>query len=227
MPQNTPYRGAVLFDLDGTLVDSAADFIAVLNTLRVQDGEEPLAAEVIRNTVSDGARALTLLGYPQLQAESDIDAKRQQLLALYAQEVGCSATLFAGMADLLADLSVQNIGWGIVTNKPEFFTQILVSRLNLEPSNAVAICPEHVTKPKPDPAALLLAAEHLGLAPASCLYAGDHRRDIDAARAAGMTSIACGYGYIKADDDMHAWQADINVDTVAQLHAVVKAHFNF
>lgn len=219
------YRGAVLFDLDGTLVDTAADFIDVINRMRAEDRLPPADHLLIRNTVSEGARGLVRRIFKLDDSDPQFEPQRQRLLDLYAGQLGNEARLFAGFEQLLPALEAQDIAWGIVTNKPWRFTEPLLQRLALSPSQAVAICPEHVTATKPAAEPLLLAASRLGLAPGQCLYAGDHRRDIEAARNAGMPGIACGFGYIHEDDDIHDWQADTIVQSVDELAAVIHHHF--
>ncbi len=220
------YRGALLFDLDGTLVDTSADFVAVVNSMRAADGMPALPEDAIRNTVSDGARALIALAYSLKEGDALFEEKRQQLLNQYEDELGKQAKLFAGFVDLLATLERNNIAWGIVTNKPSRFTDPLLQRLNIKPSRGVAICPDHVTHTKPHPEPLLLAASRLGLTPAQCIYAGDHLRDIESGRNAGMATIACAYGYIKPIENINDWQADFIVNSVAELHQFAQQHFN-
>lgn len=220
------YKGALLFDLDGTLVDTSADFVAVVNSMRAADGMPALPESDIRNTVSDGARALIALAYSLKEGDALFEAKRQQLLDQYEDELGQQARLFDGFTDLLATLERNNIAWGIVTNKPARFTDPLLARLQIKPSNGVAICPDHVKHTKPHAEPLLLAASQLGLAPGQCLYAGDHLRDIEAGRNAGMATIACAYGYIKPIENINDWQADFIVNSVAELHQFAQRHFN-
>lgn len=221
------FRGAVLFDLDGTLIDTAADFIQVINRMKAEDNEPAVDAELIRNTVSEGARGLIARIFQLTEDDPRFEQQRQRLLDLYTGELGKQAALFPGFESLLAELQRQQIGWGIVTNKPWRFTEPLLKKLGLEPSNAVTICPDHVSHRKPDPEPLLLAAKKLQLTPQQCIYAGDHRRDIEAARNAGMPGIACGYGYIHADDDIRQWQADAIVDSVADLDSYIRQHFGW
>lgn len=211
------FVAGVLFDLDGTLVDTASDFVVVVNNMRKNDGLTALDPERIRNTVSDGARALIHLAYDMQEGEPHFEDKRQQLLNLYTDELGKSAKLFEGFETLLKTLEEHNIGWGIVTNKPAQLTNLLLQRINLNPSLGVAICPDHVKQAKPHPEPILLAMEKLGLTSQNCIYVGDHKRDIEAAKAAKLKSIACRYGYIKPTDDIHSWQADIIVDSVTEL----------
>jgi phosphoglycolate phosphatase len=184
-----------------------------------------LAEDLIRNTVSDGARALIQLAYPLKEGDKGFEEKRQQLLNEYEKELGANARLFAGFEPLLAELEKHNIAWGIVTNKPARFTDPLLKRLNIKPSQGVAICPDHVTHTKPHAEPLLLAAAKLGLTAEQCIYAGDHARDIEAGKNAGMKTITCAYGYIKPHENLKEWQADFIVDSVAELHQLAQQLF--
>ena len=225
MAEKTPYRGAILFDLDGTLVDTSADFVVVVNNMRKADGMLPLADDAIRNTVSDGARALITLAYGMKEGDLGFEEKRQQLLNDYENELGMQATLFHGFEQLLADMEQHQLAWGIVTNKPSRFTHPLLHRLGITPSNGVAVCPDHVTHTKPHPEPLLLAARQLGLNPSQCIYVGDHLRDIESGRNAGMQTIACAYGYVKPVDNINEWQADFIVNSVNELHQLARQIF--
>ncbi len=215
--RHSAFKAAVLFDLDGTLIDTAADFIAIVNSMRHMDGLHALDDNMIRNTVSDGARALVTLAFSINEGDKGFAEKRQQLLDLYDQELGNNAALFEGFESLLKRLETNHIAWGIVTNKPSQFTDKLLSRLQLKPSRGVAICPDHVSKPKPDAEPILLAMDELELMPSQCIYVGDHERDIAAGKAANLTTIACAYGYIKAEDNIQQWNADFIVDDVNAL----------
>lgn len=219
------FKAGVLFDLDGTLVDTASDFVVVINKMRQDDGLSALDPDLIRNTVSDGARALIHLAYNLQEGTADFEDKRQQLLTHYADELGSNAQLFKGFESLLEQLEQQNIAWGIVTNKPSQLTNALLQRINLEPSLGVAICPDHVSHAKPHPEPILLAMNKLGLTPQNCIYVGDHERDIQAAKAAKLKSIACSYGYIKPSDNIPSWQADMIVDSVAELSHALSLFF--
>ena len=217
------YKAGVLFDLDGTLVDTAADFIAIINTMRLADGMAALPANDIRNTVSDGARALITLAYNLQEGDAGFDEKRQQLLDCYTKELGKAARLFPGFEQLLQRFDDNHIAWGVVTNKPSEFTDKLLQRLHLKPSRSVAVCPDHVKKAKPDPEAILLAMEKLGLNTSNCIYVGDHERDIIAGKAANLPTIACAYGYIKDSDNIKDWQADYIVNDVRALEQQIFA----
>lgn len=213
---------AVLFDLDGTLVDTALDFIHVLNAQRKQHGLEALEQQTIRDTVSDGARALTKLAFGGEEGDPEFEEKRTELLELYALKVGNEASLFSGMQDALKYLEENRIPWGIVTNKPRRFTTILLEKLALDTRSAVTICPDDVSRSKPDPESLLLASKMLQSDPRKTLYVGDHERDIQAGRAANMPTIAAKYGYIMNPESCFNWQADKVIDHPSELIELIK-----
>lgn len=206
---------AVLFDLDGTLVDSAHDFYDVVNSLRADDGLAPLPTAAIREQVSNGGMALARLTWGLDKDDPRVGDYRLRLLDRYLDNIGTKSGLFAGFAETLAAFERANIAWGIVTNKPRLYTEALLKRLGIEA--AAVVCPDDVSKPKPNPEPLLKAADILGLAAQECWYVGDHLRDIEAARSANMVSVAALFGYIESGDDPLSWQADHNIEQPQQL----------
>ena len=215
---------AVLFDLDGTLIDTAADFIRIIQDMCRDKQCEIVAADLIRTQVSEGARAMVKLVYPELDVEDPVFlAHRQRFLELYGEDIAVDTDLFEGMYPLLEELESQDIPWGIVTNKPRWLSESLLKALNLTERCAVLVCPEDVSKTKPDPEPMYLAAKHIQIQPEDCIYVGDHPRDIDAGRNANMYTSLAGYGYLPLQhkDDLTAWQADCIVNTVAELHQVI------
>lgn len=210
-----PRPQAVLFDLDGTLVDSAPDFYAVVNSLRAEDGLPALAHPTIREQVSNGGMALARLTWNLPVDHPDTGDYRLRLLARYSEHIGSASSLFPGFDQTLQELQKAGIRWGIVTNKPRPYTEPLLQRLGIHA--AVVVCPDDVSKPKPHPEPLLKAAADLNLAAYQCWYVGDHIRDIDAARAAGMPSVAALFGYVEAGDDPQQWQADYSINQPQDL----------
>lgn len=210
---------AVLFDLDGTLIDTAPDFAAVLNRQLAAHGRAPLPYETIRAAVSQGARAVVALGftdrYPVDSAE--FEGIRQEFLNSYLQHLADDTRLFPGMDPLLTALEARGIPWGIVTNKPSLYTTPLLKALKLDSRCKVTICPDMVTHTKPHPEPMLMAAKTLGVAPERCVYVGDHVRDVEAGRRASMTTVAVSYGYIQGGDNPADWEADYLVDSVFEL----------
>lgn len=207
----------VLFDLDGTLIDTAPDFIRCLNELRRAHGLQALPAPHIRRSVSNGARAMILVGFGLEPDHPDYLAKHTAFLDLYEAGVAVETTLFEGVDTILKDLEARNIPWGIVTNKPVRFAAPLIEALGLADRCSTLICPDHVTNRKPHPEALFLACREVGADPATGVYVGDHERDIEAGRNAGMKTIAVRYGYIEQPEAVDLWQADIVADTVSDL----------
>ena len=215
---------AVLFDLDGTLIDTAADFIRIIQDMCRDKQCDVVAADLIRTQVSEGARAMVKLVYPVLDVEDSVFlAHRQRFLDVYGDDITVETDLFEGMYPLLEALESQNIPWGIVTNKPRWLSEALLKALNLTERCAVLVCPEDVSKTKPDPEPMYLAAKRIQIQPEDCIYVGDHPRDIDAGRHAQMYTILAAYGYLPLQhkDDLTAWQADCIVNTVAELQQVI------
>ncbi len=197
----------VLFDLDGTLVDSAPDFVATLALLRDEHGLPPVPLEQLRPHVSKGSRAMLATAFPMLD-EAAREALLPRFLAVYEQELARHGGVFDGIAELLAAIEAAGGRWGIVTNKPEYLARLLLPRLGWDARCAVLVGGDTLPARKPDPLPLLHAARALGVEPDECAYVGDDERDIVAARAAGMPSIAALWGYRLDADDPFAWQAD-------------------
>lgn len=214
---------AVLFDLDGTLVDTAPDFVRVLNKLRLQHGKQALAPELIRPAVSAGARAMVQVGFPEYTLESaEFGQLRQAFLDSYLQNICIDSQLFEGLETLLTQLEGQNIPWGIVTNKPRLYSEALLQALHLNTRCAVLVCPDDVKNTKPDPEPMYLACQKLNVDPTKTVYVGDHVRDIQAGNNANMTTIAVGFGYIVAGENINDWQADYCANTVNDLNKLLE-----
>lgn len=216
---------AVLFDLDGTLIDTAADFIRIIQAMCQQQQRPIVDAELIRSQVSEGARAMVHLVFPELALDSaELLQYRQQFLDEYAKQICVDTTLFAGMDDFLKTLEQKHIAWGIVTNKPRALTEALLDALDLTQRCSVVVCPDDVKHTKPDPEPMFLACQQLGIDANQCIYVGDHPRDIDAGRAAGMPTVLASYGYLPLDrrDDLASWQADYIVQNVSELQDLVQ-----
>lgn len=196
---------AVLFDLDGTLVDTAPDFVETLNRLTQRHNLPMVDEPRIRNTVSDGASALIALAFSHL-SEHKQQAFKEELLNEYDLVAGQHCSLFKGLEDVLLELESRSIPWGIVTNKPERFAKPLIDQLFFNAPGAL-VCPDHVNQPKPSPEALFLACKMMKVSPDNAVYIGDHPRDIDSGRAAGMRTIIAGFGYIKPEEDTSTWGA--------------------
>ncbi|HEU4993119.1 MAG TPA: phosphoglycolate phosphatase [Luteimonas sp.] len=206
----------VLFDLDGTLLDSAPDFVATIAVLRSRRGEPPMMPEALRPHVSKGARAMIAAAFPALD-EPEREALVQPFLDVYRQELGRHGAPFDGIETLLAAIEDAGSRWGIVTNKPEALARALMPLLGWERRCAVLVGGDTLPVRKPDPEPLLHAARAQGLGAADCAYVGDDERDILAARAAGMPSIAALWGYRLDGDDPLAWEASSLAETPRDL----------
>ncbi len=217
---------AVLFDLDGTLLDTAPEFAVAVNALLARHQRPPQAYARLRECVSDGTRGMVQSAFALHPDAAEFEPLRLELLDLYAQQLGAHTQMFEGMAQVLEFIEAQGLAWGVVTNKPQRFAQPLMARLKLATRCAALICPEHVATPKPDPAALWLACQQMGCASAGAIYIGDHRRDIEAGRNAGMPTIACAFGYVHAEDPCSAWGADWVVDTARAIIPIVQQRLN-
>jgi N-acetyl-D-muramate 6-phosphate phosphatase len=220
-----PRLRAVLFDLDGTLLDTAPDFATVVNLLLAENGRGPLAYAEIRRTVSHGARALVRLAFGIAEDDARFESLRLRLLALYEAHLLVDTAPFPGIPELLRVLAGRRVRWGVVTNKPSYLAEPLLARARLDPPADVLVCPDHVRRTKPDPEPLLLACERLGCAAAEAVYIGDHARDIEAGRNAGMRTIAATYGYLEPDEPVEEWQADYQAASAAAIARILAAHF--
>lgn len=215
---------AVLFDLDGTLLDTAADFTRVLNGMLNQHQRPLQHYDAVRRRVSDGARAVVNLGFGIDQDDPDFAPLLAEFLNRYEAQIAVETTLFPGMDAQLRRLEARGIQWGIVTNKPSRFTVPLLKALDLDARCGSAICPDHVTHRKPDPEPIYLACRELGVAPAEAVYVGDHRRDIDAGRNAGMATIACTFGYISEGELVEDWHPDYIIHHADELESALDQH---
>lgn len=212
---------AVLFDMDGTLLDTAPDFIAVVQAMRADQGLAPLPEQRIRDVVSGGARAMVVNAFDVDPLSDAFEALRLDFLARYEQGCARHTRLFDGMPELLADIEAAHLRWGVATNKPVRFAEPLMRELGLAERCSVLVCPDHVSKAKPDPEMLLLACEQLQLDPRATLFVGDDLRDIEAGRAAGCRTVAVTYGYIHPDDNPRHWGADVVVDDPRELRTLL------
>ena len=199
--------GAILFDLDGTLVDTAPDMGAALNNLLIEESLAPIPLEIIRPYVSQGGLVLTRLGFSEQVPESEIEPLRLRYLDHYRAIVADDSVLFDGLEEVLNTLEKRNIPWGIVTNKPKWLTTPLLEQMALDKRAAVVICGDTLDKRKPHPLPLIVAAETIGIACEDCVYIGDDPRDIAAGRAAGMKTLIASYGYIDRGARLDEWQA--------------------
>lgn len=212
---------ALLFDLDGTLLDTAPDFItAVKKQLQIRGGQL-LNGDIVRTSVTHGSIGIIETVYDIKQDDPQFDSLKEEFLELYLSNIAEKTQLFAGLQLVLDNCKKQDIPWGIVTNKPLKYTQPLLDALGMAQQSATTICPNHVAQPKPDPEGLLLACSEINLAPADCIYVGDHIRDIQAGKSAGMRTLAAGWGYIEENENPLEWQADWVVTDSTKLNALL------
>jgi len=206
----------VLFDLDGTLVDSAQDLLAATNRVLAGKGRAPLGIEAFRPIVSKGARAMLALAFPDLDA-GQRESLVPQLLGHYEAAIVEHSAAFDGIESLLQRIERAGLRWGIVTNKPEALARLVVHAMGWSERSAVLIGGDTLATKKPDPAQLLHACELLKTSPDRCVYVGDDERDVQAALAAGMASIIALWGYREAHDDPATWGADRSIASPLEL----------
>ena len=197
----------VLFDLDGTLLDTAPDLAVALNRLRREHGVSELPPAAIRPTVSHGSPGMLKLGFGLESDDARYEALNQRFLALYREAIAVQTGLFPGMAEVLARLETAGIPWGVVTNKPGWLTEPLLKALDLWARAACVVSGDTLAKRKPDPEPLWYACERVGIAPARAWYVGDAERDVQAGNRAGMKTLIAGFGYLGAEDRPEEWGA--------------------
>lgn len=205
---------AVLFDLDGTLADTAADLAAALNRVRADRALPPLPLALLRPHASDGSRGMLGSGLGVTREHPEWEMLKDAFLDYYAAALAVHTRLFADAERVLAEIERRQLSWGIVTNKAARFTLPLLERLALAPRADVIVCGDTTAHAKPHPGPLLHAAARLGFAAAECVYVGDAERDVAAARAAGMAALVASYGYIGADVAPEAWEPDGLIDSL-------------
>jgi phosphoglycolate phosphatase len=215
---------AVLFDLDGTLVDTAPDMARTVNEMRTRRGLAPVPTEQVRPHVSNGARGMIVSAFGITTEHPEFQGMREEFLALYADNLCVDSRLFDGMEQVLHDLEAGGIAWGVVTNKFERFARPLMEGLDLGSRSAIVVGGDTCPRPKPFPDPLLHAAATLGVAPMNMLYVGDDLRDVQAARAAGMAIVVAGYGYLGDGTPPELWGADAVVDSPAGIGEWIRAH---
>jgi 2-phosphoglycolate phosphatase len=213
VPRALPVR-AVLFDLDGTLADTASDLAAALNRVRADRQLPPLAVATLRPHASDGSRGMIGVGLGVTREQPEWEALKDAFLDYYAAALAVHTRLFAGAEDALGGIEQRGLAWGIVTNKAARFTLPLLEQLGLATRADVIVCGDTTPQPKPHPAPLLHAAAQLGVGASDCVYVGDAQRDVVAARAAGMAALVASYGYIAPEIAPGAWGPDGLIDSL-------------
>lgn len=207
---------AVLFDLDGTLLDTALDMTEALNRLRAEEGLEALSNEAVRCQVSHGGHALVRLGFGVLPSDEH-EAMRTRLLDIYRRQLAKHTQLFEGGDEMLTGLENRGLRWGIVTNKPGWLTDPLLLEVGLSARAGAVVSGDTLSERKPHPMPLLHAANAMSVAPAECVYVGDAERDMQAAQAAGMYALVAGYGYLGDTDRADEWFSHGWLDTPLEL----------
>jgi 2-phosphoglycolate phosphatase len=214
-PTQAPRPRAILFDLDGTLADTAPDLAEAVNRLRVDRGMPPAPYEKLRPVASAGARGLIGVAFGLAPGQAEYEPLRDQFLDNYTNNIAAKSILFEGVPALLAELEKNGITWGIVTNKIGRLTDLLIPKIGLDHA-ACIVSGDTTAHSKPHPAPLLEAAKRLGLEPQDCWYVGDDLRDIQAGQAAGMLTVAAGWGYCGHVEPV-TWHADHIVQTPLDL----------
>lgn len=211
---------AILFDLDGTLVDTAPDLVAVLNRLLVEHGAPPMPYALARNEASNGALGLIRLGFGAKLAAERTEELRGRFIELYSARVCENSRMFIDIARIVNAFSAP-LRWGVVTNKPQALTLPLLERLDIARHFGCVVSGDSLAQRKPHPAPLLLAAEKLGVEPQSCVYIGDAARDVEAARAAGMQTWVALWGYIRPSEDPTIWEPDELIPHPRELESIL------
>ncbi|MFM8798844.1 MAG: phosphoglycolate phosphatase [Fluviibacter sp.] len=214
---------AVLFDLDGTVADTAPDLAYAANSLRLADGVPPLPVEILRPLASQGARGLLKEAVGLTPDDPGFEHARLRFLSFYENNLCVHTRLFPGIPQLLDGIEARGLPWGIVTNKVEFFAQPLMQKLGLDERCAITVGGDTTPNAKPAPDPLLHAAKAINVAPDACIYVGDDLRDVQAAHAAGMTSVAVRWGYLGDGPPIEQWNAHYIVRTPKDLHDLLES----
>ncbi len=213
---------AVLFDLDGTLIDSAPDLGAAADEMRIARGLPSLPLDRYRPMAGAGARGMLGVGFGMSPDHADFPAMREEFFRNYERRMTASTHAFDGVAQMLESLRGRSLAWGVVTNKSMRFTAPLTAAMPLFASAGAIVGGDSTPHAKPHPAPLLEAARQLGIEPSACIYVGDDERDIIAGKAAGMPTVAASYGYLGGSGDWAAWGADAHISSPAELLSLLK-----
>ncbi len=213
---------AVLFDLDGTLIDSAPDLGAAADQMRVERGLPSLPLEGYRHMAGAGARGMLGIAFGVTPEHPDYEAMREEFFVNYERAMTVRTVIFEGVAELVAQLDERGLAWGVVTNKSMRFTGPLIRAMPLFSTARAVVGGDSTPHAKPHPAPLLEAARLLGVEASSCIYVGDDERDIVAGRAAAMPTVAAAYGYLGSNADTCLWGADARIDSPLELLALLK-----
>ncbi|QCU90102.1 HAD family hydrolase [Thiomicrorhabdus sediminis] len=215
----------VLFDLDGTLLDTSMDFTQALKKTCMEFNQPVLNYQHVRNSVSKGGLAMTKLAFPHLEGDA-LEEKRQRFLQHYLTDIDTHTQLFPGLLKGLQHLADNNIAWGIVTNKPQHLTKQLLQSFNFPSQPKSIVAGDTLSVRKPDPAPMFLAAEQCGVKPEECIYIGDHPRDIEAGINAKMLTGAALFGYLPEEASEKDWPADVFFHTPAEISEFIITKLN-
>jgi phosphoglycolate phosphatase len=218
--QNIPTAAEIdclLFDLDGTLVDTAADLCQAMQLLLQQKGLPAVDEQRFRSVVSDGSYAMIALAFELEPDHPEVESLRAEFLAIYRNQLSAHSRLFDGMAAVLENCLAQGKRWGIITNKPEHLTLPLLQQLHFASPPSTVVCGDSTAEPKPSPLPMQKALNDVALSADRCVYFGDAIRDIEAAHSVNMPSVAVSWGYIQANDDINRWQADCIINQPKQI----------
>jgi N-acetyl-D-muramate 6-phosphate phosphatase len=207
----------ILFDLDGTLADTAPDLAGALNAIRQKHHLEKLPLDVISPTVSLGGNAMIKLAFDLEEGDAGFDEIRSEFLDFYLEHIADETQLYEGMEELLSQLESENKIWGIVTNKSTWLTEPLLKALSLDKRSACVVCGDTLEQRKPHPAPIIHACELVNTDPSSTIYIGDAQRDIEAGNRAGTKTMVALYGYIEENEDPENWNANAMVSSVYEI----------
>jgi 2-phosphoglycolate phosphatase len=216
-PHHPEKINGVLFDLDGTLLDTAPDLAATLNTLLLAQQHPPLPLSTIRPVISQGVAGLLKLGFNITENDTAFPSLCQQFIEYYSQHSCEHTRLFSGVDKLIDHLETNHFSWGIVTNKSMALTTTLINHFSLLKKAKCTVAGDTLAYSKPHPKPLLHACECIKSTPKHCVYIGDATRDIEAANAAGMSSLIAAYGYITDKKELESWHANAMIDTPLEI----------
>ncbi len=216
----------VLFDLDGTLIDTAPDMAAALDILCDEEQHKRLPYAEVRPIVSNGSVALVQLAFGDKLDAAELERLKARYLVIYQNHLAVHSRLFDEMDELLQQLEQRNIKWGVVTNKPGWLTEPLMQSLNLHKRASCIVSSDSTKNRKPHPEPMFYACKLANSQPEECVYVGDAKRDIEAGHNAGMQTIIAEYGYIENGENTDSWQADYSIKSPAQLLKLLLKHHN-
>ncbi|MGM8936143.1 HAD-IA family hydrolase [Pseudomonas neustonica] len=214
---------SVLFDLDGTLLDTVDDFMAIIDAMLQEHGKPMANPALVRSQVSNGSVGMLCAAFAMRPDGAGFDDLREDFLRRYTQQLAVHTRPFPGIMDLLDWLDAEGLPWGVVTNKMSRFSIPLIEAMGLAERCGSLICPDQVTHGKPHAEPVLKACAELGVEPGDCVFVGDHLRDIQSGNAAGTATVAALYGYIPAGDDPASWQATHSINNATELRSWLEA----